>query len=237
MSGPEIRILPDREGVNAYAADLLSTTLSTAVAERARAAAVLAGGGTPEPVYRALPSFQGIERVDWLLGDERVVEGGSELSNLAMISAALFERLSIDPDRITAPRLALEARRITEDYEQRIRQILERDPDQRFDLVLLGLGADGHTASLFPGDARRDASRLVESGKAPVAPHLRVTLTARALCRARQVVFLVIGEDKAAAVRQVIGADGDPELPASWIRPADGRVLWLLDRAAGSRLA
>lgn len=236
MAGRELRILPDSESACRYAAQLIVSTLSQAVAQRDRASAVLAGGSTPEPVYRQLPRFGGIDKVDWLLGDERLVESGSEDTNLATISAALFDRLGIDRGRIVAPALELSPDLVVDDYERRVGKVLARDPEHRFDLVLLGLGTDGHTASLFPRDAQRTTQRLVVSGTAPAPPYARVTLTVLALGSARLVVFLVLGEGKAAAVRRAIDEDTGSPVPASWIQPADARVLWLLDRAAGSRL-
>ena len=200
---------------------------------------VLAGGQTPRPAYEQAARDPAAWRgaTVWF-GDERCVSPKDERSNYRMLQSALLSRLDAgswpDVQRIRAERGAREA---ADDYERRLR---DAGPP-RFDLVLLGLGPDGHTASLFPDqDAVRERERLVvgveHPARAPFVP--RVTLTLPALASTRRVVFLVTGAEKADAVAAAFGphARPDPHVPASMLPPLVGDVVVLLDAAAASRL-
>jgi 6-phosphogluconolactonase len=215
---------------------------AAAAAERlSRAAAggahiALAGGSTPRAAYERAAGLQ----PDWSsstlwFGDERCVPPDHEHSNYAMVRAALLERLSGDPPRVhriegeRGPRDAAAA------YERLLRDEFGAEGVPRLDLVLLGLGPDAHTASLFPRDAALSArERLAVGVDTPgMAPLVsRVTLTLPVVNSAREVVFLVSGEDKAEAVARAFDDAPSPDAPASLVRPADGRLTLLLDPAA-----
>jgi 6-phosphogluconolactonase len=128
-----------------------------------------------------------------------------------------------------------EPAREAERYERELCSALGNPP--RLDLVLLGLGADGHTASLFPGTASLREVRWVAVGRAPTPPHRRLTLTFPTLTEARSVVFLAAGRDKAAALARALGAAARDALPAGRVRPRDGTVVWLIERTAATLLA
>lgn len=232
----EVRILDGREEVADFVANLVEDHLVTAVRARGRASVVLAGGSTPRPVYLRLEPFEGIHAVDWLLGDERLVEPGSDESNGRLVTETLLERLSIAAVRRHLPDLETPPMQLVDAYRDQVEQVLDGDPEGRFDLVILGLGEDGHTASLFPADANRTAGDVVRRATAPSPPHDRLTLTANALNRTRLALFLATGRSKAEAVRRAtLGGIAD-DIPASWIQPASGRLLWVLDAEAAARL-
>jgi len=198
---------------------------------------VLTGGSSPRRAYELAAQQQ----ADWSratvwLGDERCVPPTDPDSNFAMADAALLSRLERRPTVIRMPgELGADAGAAT--YETEIRSRLGGDP--RWDLLLLGLGPDGHTASLFPGKPEmEERSRLVVgvpiAGMEPQVP--RISLTLPALNAARAAVFLVTGESKAETVARVWGPQPDPALPAAHVRPRFGTLTVLLDEAAASRL-
>lgn len=230
---PEIRTFEDAEAAAVAAADLLA----------ARAAAgshiALSGGSTPARAY-ALAA----ERLDdwspatlWL-GDERMVPPDDERSNHKLAHDALAAPLAPDlRPRIEPVRTEADLETAAADYGARLRTAL--GPDGRLHLALMGLGPDGHTASLFPGMPAieitdRDVAGVPEAGFEPWVP--RVTMTLPAFDAAEEVVFLVAGEGKAEMVARVFGPEPDESRPSARVAPASGRLVVLLDEAAASRL-
>ncbi|MGI8622236.1 MAG: 6-phosphogluconolactonase [Solirubrobacteraceae bacterium] len=219
-----VEVLPDAEAVAAAAADRL-------VAARGHVA--LSGGSTPKRAY----ALAARRRSDWSgvifwLGDERHVAPDDERSNLRMAREQLGGEAPIEAVRTE---LALED--AAADYEERLGAAL--GPGGRLDLALMGLGPDGHTASLFEGKpALQERVRLAvavpEAGMGPFVA--RVTLTLPAFDAARAVLFLVAGEDKAKALRRAFGERPDPAAPSARVRPFDGELLVLADRAAAAAL-
>ena len=216
-------------------------------AERIAAAAdggghiALAGGSTPRRAYERAAELE----ADWShatlwFGDERCVAPDSEHSNFGMARRALLSRLGTGAD---APRVErMEGERGPAEgaaaYDEALRDEFG-DAPPRLDLVLLGLGPDMHTASLFPGDPAlagegRFAVGVETPGMAPLVP--RITLTLEAINAAREVLFLIAGEDKAEAVARAFGDAPGPHAPASLVRPDAGVLTLLLDPAAGARL-
>jgi 6-phosphogluconolactonase len=226
VNAPEIHVLPDADAVASAAADLM--------VEHARNGAqiALAGGSTPKAAYRA--AAQRLD--DWSaarlwLGDERLVPETDPRSNYRMAREQLGEHAPIERVRTEA---GLEG--AAGDYETRLRAAL--GDRIGLDLALMGLGPDGHTASLFPGKPALDErERLVagvpEAGMEPQVP--RVTLTLPVFNATREVVFLVAGADKALAVARAFGDPPDATVPSAHVRPA-GRLLVLCDEAAAARL-
>lgn len=211
--------------------------VAAAAAERLVAAAgnvVLAGGSTPKQAY----ALVGERRRDWSqtrlwLSDERHVPAGDERSNLGMVRAALGSDAPLEAvDTSQVPDAA------AADYETRLRDALAGRPG--VDLLLTGLGPDGHTASLFPdqpavGERTRFVVGVPEAG---MEPHVaRVTLTLPVFHAAREVVFLVAGADKADAMLRAFGDPPDASVPAALARPQEGRLTVLADRDAAARLS
>ncbi len=245
-----VRIFPDRAALAEAAAGEVRRTLAAALAARPAASLVLAGGSTPAGLYRELAErgrrpAVAWDRVDLFWGDERSVPPDEPASNYRLARRTL---LAGPPGRARVHRIRgeLGAAEAAAEYEAAIAGALGAAP--RFDLALLGVGADGHTASLFPGGAELAAPGWVTTARAPSPPRERVTLTVAALSASRRVIFLVAGEEKAAAVARILGGaseragaadaagEGAGALPAARIRSAEGETLWLLDRAAAAGL-
>ncbi len=245
--GPAVQRVADAGAAARAAAEVVAAAVARAVAERGRFSLALAGGSTPRRLYELLadPGAEfraGIawDRVHVFFGDERHVPPDHADSNHRMAREALLDHVpvaSVHRMRGEEPDAAVAAAA----YQDELAAFFDaptagRPP--RLDLVLLGLGADGHTASLFPGNAAlRERRRWVA---APYVERLgahRITLTLPTLSRAREVMFLVSGADKAAAVAQVLApAPGSARLPAARVRPGDGALRWIVDLAAAARL-
>lgn len=217
------------EAFDEAGADVLAEVMRASVEARGRCAAALSGGSTPRPVYRRLARVEGL---DWsalhvYFGDERAVPPDDPESNYRMAREALLDRVPIpggQQHRIEAER---------EDLESAAAEYGRRLPD-RLDLLVLGIGADGHTASLFPGSwALDEALRRAVVVDAPRPPTRRVTLTPPVVRSARATVVLAAGEGKAGAVRRALAEEG--EVRACPARLARGGT-WVLDRAAASEL-
>ncbi len=203
-----------------------------------RFAVALAGGSTPRALYALLadPRAPYREALPWarthvFFGDERTVPPDHPESNYGTAREALLARVPIPPENVHRIRGEEDPVAAARSYEDDLRAFFGRPP--RFDLVLLGLGADGHTASLFPGSPALEEPRLVAAPFVPALGARRITLTLPALDAASRVVFLVSGATKAPAVALILsGGPGSEALPAARVRPLDGTVLWLVDRAA-----
>jgi 6-phosphogluconolactonase len=222
--------------------------LSEAVHSRGVASFVLAGGGTPLAVYRALSRPPYAETVPWesvhfFWGDERLVPPDDPGSNYRAAWESLLSRVPVADAHIHRIRGELDDAAAAADYATQLRDwAATHDPGAprpwpRFDLVLLGLGADGHTASLFPGSpVEADGPVMAVTAEYEGRPAGRVTLTPPALNDAYHVAFLVSGSSKAQAVYQTLHTDNPAHYPAQRIRLKTGRVTWLLDRAAAAAL-
>jgi 6-phosphogluconolactonase len=238
-TAPEIQLADDLPGVSRLAADAFVRFVQEPIVTRGRATVALAGGATPQRFYELLGSPPHSTRLDFsairfYFGDERCVPPDHEQSNYRMARAALLDSAGVPEENIVRIRGELGPAVAADDYEKTLREHFAGGWP-RFDLVLLGLADDGHTASLFPGGAELDvAERWVTASRAPSGVPERVTLTVEAINHARHIMFLVAGESKSAIVARVF--DGDESLPATRIRPAGGLLRWVLDRAAAERL-
>jgi 6-phosphogluconolactonase len=212
------------------AAEWLGLEVTRAITERGSCSVALAGGRTPEPVYRKLAAESSIDwkKVEVFFGDERAVPPDHPESNYRMVRLALFSRVPLSPGQIHR----MEAER--PDREAAAREY-ERSLPPRLDVLLLGMGSDGHTASLFPGSAALDERhRLVLPVTGAKAPTERLTITPPVIESARKVAVIAAGEDKAAMVARAIEGPLAPKaVPVQLAR----RGFWFLDRAAAARLA
>lgn len=243
----DLRVVPDAAALHAAAAEIVVAAARASVARHGAFHWVLSGGSTPRGLFERLatePSLR--DAIPWSAchvwwGDERVVPPDHADSNYGMARAALLARIPIPEDQIHRIRgEAPDPSDAAAEYEETLRSAAPSGPDgwPVFDLVLLGMGPDGHTASLFPGTVA-----LAETRR-PVVAHWvgkldadRITLTAPAFNAARQVVLLVAGADKAPALRGVLEGPFEPQqLPVQLIHPEPGTLTWLVDAAAAARL-
>lgn len=236
-----IRVFPSPDDLAVTAAALFSETARAAASARGEFRVCLAGGSTPKGLYRRLAGDLGRD-VPWpevrvYFGDERCVPPDHPDSNYGMARSALLARVPVSPERIFRIPGEFGLGTAADAYEQTLRETLVA-PNSRFDLVLLGLGTDGHTASLFPHTpALHVTDRWCAGAVAPTAPKERITLTLPILNAGRRIVFLVTGKEKADAVRAILCGPRDPNrLPAQAIRPIDSGLFWLLDESAASDL-
>ena len=233
MSVPLVRCATAEEAVT-RAADHVVATLRDAIAARGEAWLALSGGSTPRRLYEALVRRR--DALDWNAvhywwSDERVVPPDHDASNVRMARESLLEPLRVDEGRIHAPRTELGPADAATHYEIELRTV-SGETTPAFDLALLGMGDDGHTASLFPDGPELDVpdSRLVVASTAPFDPPERITFTLPLIDAARAVAFLVVGDAKAEPLGRVI-AD-DRTLPAARVRPSSGGLVWFVDAAA-----
>lgn len=242
-----VRFVAEEPALYRQAAAEFVRAAAKAVKERGRFAVALSGGTTPAGLYAVLAAEEELRRaVDWkrtqvFWGDERQVPPDHRDSNYRMAREVLLSKVSVPEANVHRIRGELsDAAEAALRYEEELRAALGLAANElpRFDLVLLGLGADGHTASLFPGtEALRERRRAVIANWIDTLRAWRITLTVPAINHARSVMFLVCGEDKAEAAKSVLeGPRNAKALPARLIRPESGRMLWLLDRAAGRLL-
>ena len=230
-----VEVLADAEELARRAAGEVAAVLGGALERRPRATWVLAGGSTPRRLYELLagrPRALDWRRVELFWGDERCVEPTSAASNFGLARDTLLARLPFAGDRVHRIRGELPPAAGARRYAREVEAALGGG---RFDLVLLGLGGDGHVASLFPG-AMPAAAALAAAVEASVEPRWRVTLTAAALARTRRLVYLVCGRDKATAVARALDPERQAELVSDQVRPSSGETLWLLDREAAGAL-
>ncbi|HEX9049135.1 MAG TPA: 6-phosphogluconolactonase, partial [Anaeromyxobacter sp.] len=240
MTAPDLRRMADAEEVARAAAEEVALAAARADAARGRFTLALAGGSTPRRLYALLADARAPfrARVPWerthvFFGDERPVPPEHPDSNYRMAREALLDRVPV----ASVHRIPGEDPAAAEAYEDELRRFFEvppGGPPPRLDLVLLGLGEDGHTASLFPGSPALDErARWVVSPFVERLGTRRTTLTLPILDRARAVVFLATGAGKAGALARVLAAaPGAAPLPAARVRPDAGAVVWIVDRAA-----
>lgn len=235
---PDIRILKDADAVADTAAELFIQSAEHASSEGRRFAVALSGGSTPRALYSRLASANvDWQNVDLYFGDERNVPADDPQSNYRMVREALFDAINISDDQIHRWRTELgDAEEVAADYRDRLAEL---GSPPNFDLVLLGLGEDAHTASLFPRTAALDELELFAvSNPVPAMNAMRFTITFPAINAAVLVLFLVSGASKAAAVKRVFdGAEPIGDVPALGVSPTTGRSLWLVDNDAAKYVA
>jgi 6-phosphogluconolactonase len=241
----DVRIFKDSKSLSIAAAEIFVETVVKAVRAHGRFLVALSGGSTPLGMYRLLANEPYRERIDWakvfvFWGDERCVPPDDEGSNYHQAHKMLLQHVPMPDENVQRIKGELGPAGASDGYAQTMKRFAAPGLDwPRFDLVLLGMGADGHTASLFPGSyVETTTPTLAVTADYQGRPAQRVTLTFPVLNSARNVVFLVTGEDKAVTLSRVLS---DililGHYPAQRIRPTDGQVIWLVDEAAGKNLS
>jgi 6-phosphogluconolactonase len=244
---PEIKIVEDLQALSLRAAELIVERLAIVLKTKDVCTMVLAGGSTPRNLYSLLAGDSAMnnkipwERVHFFWGDERHVASDHPESNFRMANEAMLSRLPIAPQNIhrvmSENSDAGESARL---YAQEISSFFKLEAGQipRFDCVLLGMGPDGHTASLFPETpALTQKKRLVAVNWVEKLQTHRITLTAPVFNNAECIIFLVSGANKAETLKRVLEGEMQPQqLPAQLIQPFHGKLYWIIDRAAAGEL-
>ncbi|HWE00947.1 MAG TPA: 6-phosphogluconolactonase [Tepidisphaeraceae bacterium] len=232
----EIDVSANMDDLLYQAAQRITAAAERAVRERGEFSFVLSGGHTPQGLYMLLAREPYRLLVDWkkvsvYFGDERCVAPDSDQSNFRMANESLLSKAPIPPERIFRMRGEIDPQEAAKEYGELLKSRFgEKGPD----MILLGMGDDGHTASLFPG-----AEALRERKHRCVATHVeklnawRITMTAPFINRAAAVMIMVAGRGKASRVKEVLEGPSDPErLPIQMIQPESGTLTWLLDAGA-----
>jgi len=243
----EIRILADGAAIAKRAAREFVQAAASAVREKNAFNVALAGGSTPKALYSLLVNDPALrsqipwDKIHMFFGDERHVAPDHPDSNFRMATEAMISKSPLKPEQVT--RIKGEypgTQQAALEYEEALREYFKLKAGEypRFDLVLVGMGNEGHTLSLFPGTKalHADGSIAVRNWIGKLCTE-RITLTAPAACNAAEIIFMVTGADKACALKSVMEGPYEPDqLPAQLLQPQDGKLLWLVDAAAGSML-
>jgi len=244
----EVVVLPDAATLTRRAAEEFLKCVNRAVAEKGSFTVALAGGSTPKALYSMLsddPAYS--SKIPWaklhfFFGDERHAPPDSPESNFNMANQTLFSKGLVKLEQVTRIRGEYDdTEKAALEYEQALRAYFKLKDGEypRFDLVLLGMGPEGHTLSLFPGTrALHATNRIVVRNWVGKLYTERITLTAPAANQANRMIFCVTHADKALALKAVLEGPYEPEqLPAQLMQPVQGTLLWLVDESAGSKLA
>lgn len=236
----DLRICEDIDDLSRRAAEAVASAINDAIRTNGRCSIALAGGNTPRPTYELLASRFN-ERIPWtrvhvFWGDERFVPAGDPRRNDTMARKALLDRVPCPPPNIHGvPAEATTAVEAAAQYEAALRNHFSTEWPV-FDLVILGLGEDGHTASLFPGSpAVEERTRWAVAVEVPADPPVRISLTLPVFNHASLTYFLVTGPNKAPALGLVLDRKNGERWPAARIHPS-GRVVWWVDREAARAL-
>lgn len=244
----EVRILADGAAIARRAAEEFVRAATSAVNEKGSFTVALAGGSTPKALYELLVNDAALrsqvpwDKIQLFFGDERHVAPDQPDSNFGMATEAMISKSPLKPQQVTRIKGEYpDAETAALEYEKALREYFKlKDGDYpRFDLLLAGMGSEGHTLSLFPGTTALHADgRLVVRNWIGKLCTDRITLTAPAASNAAEIMFMVTGADKAPALKSVLEGPFEPEqLPAQLLQPKNGKLLWLVDTAAGSMLS
>ena len=243
----EIQIVENGEAVSRTAAEMMVSLALKKLQSKESFAVALSGGSTPKNMFAILADDAALrnqmpwDRVHFFWGDERHVPPDHTDSNYRMTNEAMLSRVPVPPENIHRIRAENpDALKAAEDYEQELRGFFKLETEQLppFDCVFLGMGPDGHTASLFPGTtALHERQRLVVSNWVAKFQSYRITMTTPVLNNADLVIFLVSGAEKAQPLRVVLEGQKQTDLfPAQLIEPTHGKLLWLVDQPAARHL-
>jgi 6-phosphogluconolactonase len=236
-------VYPDHLSFVDGAAAFIAGIAVESIAARGRFTIALAGGNTPRPVYARLAAADHAGRIAWakvhvFFSDERCVAPDDPASNCRMARKALLDHVPLPFANVHRMHGEADPAFAALAYEQELRVFLDPSSPPVFDLICLGMGADGHTASLFPGTAAlHERERSVVAQYVTALESWRLTFTVTLINVARRIAFLVEGADKSETLRRVLEGPNQPDvLPAQLVRPVSGQVHWLVDAAAATRI-
>jgi 6-phosphogluconolactonase len=242
MFNPNIHVSATREQFDHDAASVIASAVADAVEDRGHCVLVLSGGETPGRIYALLANEAIAKTIPWdhvqvFFSDERHVSPDDAQSNFGMAQRSLLSRVNIPRKNVHRVRTDLSPDDAAIQYEDELKKVFG-DKEVSCDVVLLGVGDDGHTASLFPGtEALGETRKLVTSVFVPKLQANRVTLTYRTLNQAREIIVLAAGVKKAKVLRSILTRDSESaQFPSSGIHPISGSVRWMLDADAASEL-
>ncbi|MEO0457519.1 MAG: 6-phosphogluconolactonase [Cyanobacteria bacterium P01_A01_bin.114] len=234
---PVVAALPDKTALIEYTQTVILEKIKAAIAQRGRCTIALSGGSTPKPLYAALAKADlPWDKLYIFWGDERYVPHEHADSNLKMARESWLDQVSIPAEQVLAVATDLENPEASaRQYQETLQQFFPNELPPRFDVILLGMGDDGHTASLFPHTpVLQETERWVAVGEKAGQP--RITFTAPLINQARTVIFLVAGANKQAALSQVFSETASPtDYPSKLVQP-QGELYWLMDEAAAKGL-
>ena len=240
MADPTIKVVPDSAAIAAEAAQKIIEIADAAIAAHENFSIALSGGSTPKTLFKLLATDPYSQHIDWnnwqiYFGDERCVPPAHADSNFRMARESLLDHVPIPPEHIYRMKGEIEPQQAAIEYGQLLKQNFG---EGGLDVILLGMGDDGHTASLFPHTAA-----LGETSHRCVANYVeklgvwRITMTAPFINRARHVIVMVSGAAKAQRIDQVLQGPPDPQtLPIQMIRPTNGEMLWIMDAGAAGMM-
>lgn len=238
----DIRILPDTTTLAQATADYIVTLADAAIEEHGSFSIVLSGGATPRELYQLLATEPYKSRLNWektivFWGDERCVPPDDDESCYKMARQLLLDHVPVQQENIHRIRGEARPDEASAEYETLLRDYFKSDLP-RFDLILLGIGDDGHTASLFPRtNALHEEHRWVTENYVPAKKAWRITMTRPAINAAANILFLVSGKPKAERLKQVTSGEYQPyDLPAQLIKPTNGTLVWFVDAEVASQL-
>lgn len=235
----ELKTFENIEKLNIFAAEKFVEIAKDSIAERGQFTVALSGGSTPKKLFALLTQEPFRSKIEWkkvffFFGDERNVPIDSEESNFRMANEALFSKVEIPKENIHRFLTEKgEPKIVAEEMEREIREVFELKESEfpRFDLIFLGIGNDGHTASLFPEtEGLKEDKRIVIENYVPKFETFRLTFTFSTINNARNVIFLISGKEKAETLREVLYGEFQPEkLPSQAVKPVNGNLLFLTD--------
>ena len=239
---PNIKISKDIEALSENFCVELINEINSLLLKNSKVNIALSGGNTPKAIFQKVVSFK--EKINWgkvnfFLGDERCVPPEDPESNYAMVEKYLFDHITIPSENI----FRIKGERDPWDEAKRYSDVIRNNLSihnnlPAFEIMLLGLGEDGHTASIFPDQMELlESDNVYEIAFHPTTKQKRITITGRIINNSKRIYFLVAGKNKAAAVRKILNKEGNyTQLPGYYIKPVNGKVTWFLDKEATSEI-
>jgi 6-phosphogluconolactonase len=239
-----LHVYPNLADLSSEAAGWVTEYIAGTLSRQDRFSIVLSGGGTPKTLYELIAQTPYREQIAWdklhvFWGDERAVPFTDDRNNARMAFTYLLDRVPVPQEQIHIMRTDLDPAAAASEYEKILHSYFAPEPSEpSFDLVLLGMGEDGHTLSLFPGtEVLHEVKSWTKAFWLQAQNMYRITLTRPIVNRASRIVFLAVGENKAQALSHVLEGPADPEhFPSQLIQPEQGQLHWFVDEAAASGL-
>ena len=241
MPNPEIQIVPDMPALSRAGADEIVRCAKDSIDARGRFTIALSGGSTPQGAHELLAQHKDLpwEKIYIFFGDERHVPPDDKESNYRAAKESLLSRIPIPTENVHRIRAELPPDVAAQQYEEELRKFFQRPPGEwpRFDLIMLGMGPDGHTASLFPGTAGlNENSRWVVANRVEKLNTWRITFTFPLINHAAEVLYLIAGDDKAEVLRDILEGEKKDAYPIQQVQPVNGKLLWIIEKGAARLL-